>query len=143
MTCISTSLLHKCTGKSTNFLFFCNDRTGRKGQSSRAAELGFTTDLVFFSFAVIEEANWLTLDTEVVPPVGGFDALICMGNSFAHLPDEFGDQRQHVAAVQNFYKLIKPGGILVIDHRNYDYILDHGHAPKKNIYYNVGLRFDL
>ena len=32
--------------------------------------------------------------------------------------------------------MLKPGGILIIDHRNYDYILKNGHAPKKNIYYN-------
>ena len=32
--------------------------------------------------------------------------------------------------------MLKPGGILIIDHRNYDYILKNGRAPKKNIYYN-------
>jgi len=32
--------------------------------------------------------------------------------------------------------MLKPGGVLIIDHRNYDYILKHGRAPKKNIYYN-------
>jgi hypothetical protein len=26
---------------------------------------------------------------------GGFDAVICLGNSFAHLPDWHGDQRDH------------------------------------------------
>ena len=72
-----------------------------------------------------------------VPNDGGFDAIVCMGNSFAHLPDFNGDQREHGLAIQNFYNLVKPGGILMIDHRNYDYILDHGHAPSKNIYYNV------
>ena len=34
------------------------------------------------------------------------------------------------------YDMLKPGGILIIDHRNYDYILKNGQAPKKNIYYN-------
>ena len=34
------------------------------------------------------------------------------------------------------YDMLKPGGILIIDHRNYDYILKNGRAPKKNIYYN-------
>ena len=92
-----------------------------------------------FLFAVIEEANWLTLIEDVgeVPEGGGFDAIICMGNSFAHLPDFHGDQREHQLAIQNFYDLLKPGGFLMIDHRNYDYILDHGIAPPKNIYYNV------
>ncbi|XP_070999593.1 glycine N-methyltransferase-like [Oncorhynchus clarkii lewisi] len=36
---------------------------------------------------VIEEANWLTLTEDVQKPGNGFDAVICLGNSFAHLPD--------------------------------------------------------
>ncbi|KAM6183870.1 glycine N-methyltransferase isoform 3-T3 [Erethizon dorsatum] len=40
---------------------------------------------------VIEEANWMTLDKDVPQPEGGgFDAVICLGNSFAHLPDGRG-----------------------------------------------------
>ncbi len=42
---------------------------------------------------VIEEANWLTLTRDVPVPSGGYDALVIMGNSFAHLPDSHGDQR--------------------------------------------------
>lgn len=87
---------------------------------------------------MIEEANWLTIDDEIdLPKGGGFDALICMGNSFAHLPDFFGDQRDQRRAIQNFYSLIRPGGTLIIDHRNYDTIIEQGQAPKNNIYYNV------
>jgi len=32
----------------------------------------------------------------------GFDAVICLGNSFAHLMDGFGDQREHKQAIRNF-----------------------------------------
>jgi len=87
---------------------------------------------------VIEEANWLSLDEDIEVPgsSAGFDALICMGNSFAHLPDFHGDQREQRRAIENFHSLIRPGGILVIDHRNYDNILEEGNAPKNNIYYN-------
>ena len=70
-------------------------------------------------------------------PQEGYDAIICMGNSFAHLPDYHGDNRDHVTAIKQFYNLLKLGGILVIDHRNYDFILDHGKAPSHNIYYDV------
>ena len=35
---------------------------------------------------VIEEANWLTLDKDVLSG-DGFDAVICLGTRFAHLPD--------------------------------------------------------
>lgn len=86
---------------------------------------------------VIEEANWLHLEDNLAEHTGeGFDAIVCMGNSFAHLPDFTGDQHDHQLAINNFYRHIKPGGVLIIDHRNYDFILDHGYAPKKNIYYN-------
>lgn len=50
--------------------------------------------LMFFMFynfscssSVIEEANWLTLSDDIQKPGAGFDAVICLGNSFAHLPD--------------------------------------------------------
>jgi len=83
---------------------------------------------------VIEEGNWLCLNEQMSEHRGsGFDAIICMGNSFAHLPDFSGDQHDQRTAITNFYELLKPGGILVIDHRNYDYILEHGAAPTKNI----------
>jgi len=84
----------------------------------------------------IEEGNWLTLTEDVKAPEGGFDALVVMGNSFAHLPDFTGDQRDIRQCIDNFAKLVKPGGLFIIDHRNYDYILANGKAPSKNIYYN-------
>lgn len=35
----------------------------------------------------------MTLDKDVPqPPGGGFDAVICLGNSFAHLPDCKGER---------------------------------------------------
>lgn len=44
---------------------------------------------------MIEEANWLTLSSDISHLIGeGFDAVICLGNSFAHMPDSFGDQRE-------------------------------------------------
>ncbi|GLD56260.1 glycine N-methyltransferase isoform X1 [Lates japonicus] len=85
---------------------------------------------------VIEEANWLTLPEDIQKPGDGFDAVICLGNSFAHLPDFKGDQSDQKLALQNIASMVRPGGILIIDHRNYDYILETGRAPQgKNIYY--------
>lgn len=46
--------------------------------------------------AVIEEANWLTLEKDLEKPGDGFDAVICLGNSFAHLPDFKGGGRAGV-----------------------------------------------
>lgn len=55
--------------------------------------------------------------------------------SFSYLT---GDQSDQKLALQNIASMVKPGGILIIDHRNYDYILETGQAPQgKNIYYKV------
>lgn len=49
-----------------------------------------------------------------------------------------GDQSDQKLALQNIASMVRPGGILIIDHRNYDYILETGRAPQgKNIYYKV------
>lgn len=90
---------------------------------------------------IIEEANWLNLYEDIEHVVGdGFDAVICLGNSFAHMMDSFGDQREQKQAIKNFEKCLKPGGILLIDHRNYDRILETGSTPSKSLYYNVSIR---
>ncbi|XP_058129104.1 glycine N-methyltransferase [Anopheles ziemanni] len=93
---------------------------------------------------VIEEANWLTLYDDVKHLLnGGFDAVMCLGNSFAHLLDNFGDQREQIQAIRNFEKCVKPGGLLLIDHRNYDNIMDTGATPSKCIYYNSSHTTDI
>ncbi|XP_037729286.1 glycine N-methyltransferase [Drosophila subpulchrella] len=93
---------------------------------------------------VIEEANWLTLYDDIQDHIqDGFDAVICLGNSFAHLMDGFGDQREHKQAIRNFEKCLKPGGVLLIDHRNYDNILETGSTPAKSIYYNTSHTADI
>lgn len=87
---------------------------------------------------VIEEGNWLHLkESEVDIPGDGFDCIICLGNSFAHLPDFDGDNRSQLQAIENFRDCLRPGGILLIDHRNYDHIVSGGKPPMKNIYYDV------
>lgn len=92
----------------------------------------------FVCAIVIEEANWLTLYDDIEHFIGdGFDAVICLGNSFAHMLDNFGDQREQKLAIKNFERCVRPGGLLIIDHRNYDSIMDTGSTPVKNIYYNV------
>ncbi|MEE6509147.1 hypothetical protein FKM82_024600, partial [Ascaphus truei] len=92
----------------------------------------------------IEEGNWLSLDRDINRPGTGFDAVICLGNSFAHLPDFKGDQSDHRLALTNIAGMVRPGGIFIIDHRNYDYILSTGCAPQgKNIYYKSDLTQDI
>lgn len=95
----------------------------------------------FLLFSVIEEANWLTLSDDIENILdGGFDAVICLGNSFAHLMDTTGDQYDQKQALRHFERCVKPGGLLLIDHRNFDHIVDTGSAPARCIYYNVWIQ---
>ena len=70
--------------------------------------------------------RWLTRDVHTK-----FDAVICLGNSFTHLFDE----RDRRRALAEFYSVLKHDGILILDHRNYDAILDHGFKSKHKYYY--------
>ncbi|CAH1369385.1 unnamed protein product [Tenebrio molitor] len=86
---------------------------------------------------IIREANWLNVYETVKDLVGdGFDAVICFGSSFAHLVDSYGDQREHKEAIKNFEKCLKVGGLLLVDHRNYDQLLN-GTQPKQCVYYDA------
>lgn len=60
-----------------------------------------------------------------------FDALVCLGNAFTHLFEE--DARRQ--ALESMFTVLKPGGLAVIDHRNYDKILDQGYSSKHQYYY--------
>lgn len=41
-------------------------------------------------------------------------------------------------ALHNFERCVKPGGLLLIDHRNYEYIIQKGQtSPIESMYYNV------
>ncbi|XP_052751281.1 glycine N-methyltransferase [Galleria mellonella] len=94
---------------------------------------------------IIEEANWETLprDIQSFLPDSQFDAVICLGNSFAHLLDEYGDQRMQKMCLRNFAECLKPGGLLFIDHRNYDAMIEHGATPGHSIYYNCKYPVDI
>ena len=71
--------------------------------------------------------NWLELDTALEP----FDAIVCLGSSFPHLLDP-NDRAQ---ALSNFHKLLRPGGVLIIDHRNFDAMRAGLYANSAGLYY--------
>ena len=73
-------------------------------------------------------ADWRWLNKDVH---GKYDAIICLGNSFTHLHDELDRRR----ALAEFYAALKWDGILIMDQRNYDSILDHGFSTKHKYYY--------
>ena len=70
--------------------------------------------------------RWLTRDIKE-----RYDAVICLGNSFTHLFAE-PDRRK---ALAEFYAVLKSDGILIIDQRNYDNMLETGYTSKHKYYY--------
>ncbi|MVA97872.1 methyltransferase domain-containing protein [Nitratireductor sp. CAU 1489] len=77
--------------------------------------------------------DWL--DHESLP-AGPFDAVICMGNSIAHLFSRADLDR----ALCNFRRLVRDGGTLVLDHRNYDAILAGRISAQDRTYCCTGLK---
>jgi SAM-dependent methyltransferase len=73
-------------------------------------------------------ADWRWLNRDVH---GEYDAIICLGNSFTHLFSE----RDRRKALAEFYAMLRHDGVLIIDHRNYDQILDEGFSSKHTYYY--------
>lgn len=76
----------------------------------------------------VVQADWRRLRRDVRY---SYDAVICLGNSFTHLFSE-GDRRK---ALAEFYAALEPDGILVLDQRNYDAILDTGFSSTHRYYY--------
>ncbi|MEL3947896.1 MULTISPECIES: glycine/sarcosine N-methyltransferase [Streptomyces] len=76
----------------------------------------------------VVQADWRWLNRDVH---GAYDAIVCLGNSFTHLFSE----RDRRKALAEFYAMLKHDGILVLDQRNYDAILDDGYTSKHTYYY--------
>ena len=74
------------------------------------------------------QADWRYLNRDVH---GEFDAIICLGNSFTHMFHE----RDRRKALAEFYAMLKHDGVLILDQRNYDSILDNGFSSKHTYYY--------
>jgi len=67
----------------------------------------------------ITRFDWRKLDTELAQE--SFDAVILLGNSLTYLFDE----KDQLETLRQFKRLLRSGGVLVIDERNYQYILDN------------------
>ncbi|MEX2473282.1 MAG: class I SAM-dependent methyltransferase [Gemmatimonadota bacterium] len=74
------------------------------------------------------QADWRWLNRDVH---GEYDAIICLGNSFTHMFSE----RDRRKALAEYYAMLKHDGILILDQRNYDRILDEGFSSKHTYYY--------
>lgn len=120
--------------------------TGTGFHSVRLMEAGFKVTSVDGSLEMLSKAfdngrrrghilrvihaDWRWLNRDVHEK---FDAVICLGNSFTHLHSE----RDRRKALAEFYACLRHDGILILDQRNYDSILDHG-FDSKHIYYYCG-----
>ncbi|SDS73112.1 methyltransferase domain-containing protein [Jiangella sp. DSM 45060] len=119
--------------------------TGTGFHSVRLLEEGFETvsadgspDMLAKAFANglthgghilrVVHADWRWLNRDVH---GEYDAIVCLGNSFTHLFSE----RDRRKALAEFYAMLKHDGVLILDQRNYDAILDDGFASKHTYYY--------
>lgn len=80
----------------------------------------------FILKTVHSDWRWMTRDM-----VGRYDAIICLGNSFTHIFNEH-DRRRTLA---EFYSMLKHDGILILDQRNYDALLDGKSSPGHKYYY--------
>jgi glycine/sarcosine N-methyltransferase len=74
------------------------------------------------------QADWRWLNQDVHDL---YDAVICLGNSFTHLHEE-RDRRKSLA---EYYATLRHDGILVLDQRNYDALLDKEVEPSHKYYY--------
>jgi glycine/sarcosine N-methyltransferase len=74
------------------------------------------------------QADWRWLNRDVHDY---YDAVICLGNSFTHLHED-NDRRKTLA---EYYATLRHDGVLVLDQRNYDALLDHQIKPSHNFYY--------
>jgi glycine/sarcosine N-methyltransferase len=77
------------------------------------------------------QADWRWLNRDVH---SRYDAITCLGNSFTHLFTE-NDRRK---ALAEFYSALRHDGVLILDQRNYDSILDQEDFNNKHTYYYAG-----
>lgn len=63
--------------------------------------------------------DWRLLESKSY--IETFDAIFILGNSLCLLCDIEGIRK----TLQNFYSILKPGGTLIVDERNFHYIVSH------------------
>ncbi|MBB1246308.1 class I SAM-dependent methyltransferase [Streptomyces durbertensis] len=134
-----SELLHGCGARSV-----LDVAAGTGYHSVTLALSGFTVTAADGSAAMLERtrrnaarhgvelptvhADWRGLPGRLA---GGHDAVVCLGSSFPHLFD-LADRR---AVLREFHRLLPPGGVLVLDHRNFDAIRARRYRSSGNYYY--------
>lgn len=108
----------------TNAGFDVTSVDGSAAMLARAFENGKKRGLILKTV----QADWRELNRCIQ---GHYDAIVCLGNSFTHLHDE-QDRRK---ALAEFYAALRHDGLLIVDQRNYDGMLDYGFTSKHKYYY--------
>jgi glycine/sarcosine N-methyltransferase len=72
--------------------------------------------------------DWRLMDPRCL---GTFDAVVCLGSSLCHLFNS--DER--VAVLSRFRQMLRPGGVLLIDQRNFEAILAGRFSSSGRYYY--------
>lgn len=103
--------------------------TATDGSANMVRKTEENADEMGVELADSRVVDWRELDQ--VFGANKFDAIVCLGNAFTHLFDEDGRRK----SLDAMLTVLKPGGLAVIDHRNYDKILDHGYSSKHQYYY--------
>jgi len=106
------------------------DVIGADGAASMIAEAKNNILLYGLEDLQLVESDWGTLSLNL-PSGSRFYAVICLGNAFTHLLEE----EQRIQTLNEVYTLLNPGGIAIIDQRNYDSLLDRGFSSKHKYYY--------
>lgn len=73
-----------------------------------------------------ETYDWRELTKYYTNPF--FDGILCLGNSLCLLLDS--DDREKV--LREFYEILKPGGVFIVDERNFPYILSERESISKD-----------
>ncbi|MCF8010233.1 MAG: class I SAM-dependent methyltransferase [Clostridiales bacterium] len=76
----------------------------------------------------VVRADWRHLSSYIFDK---FDAVVCLGNSFTHI----FDSNERRLAMKEIYKVLKNGGLAIIDQRNYDAIIKYGYTSKHTYHY--------
>ncbi|MFA9461316.1 class I SAM-dependent methyltransferase [Thiohalorhabdus sp. Cl-TMA] len=94
--------------------------TAADGSPHMVAKTREAADEQGVALADARVADWMRLDRDL--GANRFDAVVCLGDAFSHLFES--EARRD--AVEAFYRTVRPGGLLILDHRNYDALLESG-----------------
>ena len=108
------------------------DVTASDGSATMVAKARENAENAGLTKVPFHSVDWTRLTA--VFPKGAYDAIICLGNSFTHIFDE----ETRLKALQEMHAVLKDGGIVVLDQRNYDAMLDQQESDGEHSTYYLG-----